>query len=172
MSSKTQVCLSEGWVITCPPGPSPNFNNVASISISYMKRCAAISSQTAQKLCLDVVTWTAFGEDITIEMHIRDVVQVHHTGVARSAVAATTLRDKIYICGGKNKACGLLASGEEYAAGRDDWYPLPEMKSGRCHHKLTALGSRIYATGGDDKDGQPMSTIEWLDPSEGHWTAV
>jgi len=87
---------------------------------------------------------------------------------ARAGHCLAAVGAKVYAAGGYDDSNIALASVEvlDTAAGGDwKWKPGPAMNYARAYFGLAAVGTKLYAAGGDA--GQPLQSVEVLDTEAG-----
>ncbi|XP_055356601.1 kelch-like protein 3 [Paramacrobiotus metropolitanus] len=69
------------------------------------------------------------------------------------------------ICGGypaKGRQCNILATGDIYNAGTNQWSELPAMREARCSFAAKVHNGYLYVTGGVGRDSTVLSSCERL----------
>eukprot|EP00964_Phaeocystis_antarctica_P082240 scaffold51565_cov74-Phaeocystis_antarctica.AAC.2 len=92
--------------------------------------------------------------------------------------AAAALDGKLYVIGGSTEDKGrpgwqatAADGGEVYDPKADGWQPLPSMPTARELLAVAAVGGKVYAIGGCNRD-QPCDAVEAYDPITGAWTEL
>ena len=96
---------------------------------------------------------------------------------ARNAAGGTVLDGKFYVVGGRSPGIRStdqqpLATVEIYTPGADRWDAAAPLPTARGSLAVAALGSRVYAFGGEDSTRAVSNAVERLDPATGAWTAL
>ena len=94
--------------------------------------------------------------------------------VGRYGLSAVTVAGKIYAIGGIEVVGGVLvysSAVEEYDPIGNTWTSKTAMPTPRAYFGLAAVGTDIYAIGGDDGSG-PITTIEKYDTLFNTWAAI
>lgn len=97
--------------------------------------------------------------------------------LARNAAGGAVVDGRFYVVGGRSPGIRSsdqqpLASVEVYTPGSDRWDAGPSLPAARASLAVAALGSRIYAFGGELADGSVSNAVERMDTSGGAWTAL
>ena len=66
----------------------------------------------------------------------------------------------------------VLASAELFSLEQNTWTPVKNMNVVRFGHAVVAVGSRIFAIGGDDRNNNNFDTIEEFDVKEKSWKMI
>jgi N-acetylneuraminic acid mutarotase len=89
--------------------------------------------------------------------------------IARTAVAAAKLNDKIYIIGGTNLSGDTLGLVEEYDPLRNLWSTKARIPTERASAAAVVVDGYIYVMGG--RDGNTvLASLERYDPSTNSWS--
>jgi hypothetical protein len=73
--------------------------------------------------------------------------------------------------GGSN-GNGDLATVERFHPEAGVWEEVAGMRSKRGYLGVAVLGSKLYAVGGYNGNGDYLSSVERFDPEAGHWEEV
>lgn len=97
--------------------------------------------------------------------------------VARNAAAAAVVDGRLWVLGGR--APGIrrgdqspLASVEVYDPAANAWTAGPALPAARGSLAAAALGTRVYAFGGEDASGAVVDSVTRLDTATGTWTSL
>ncbi|RRR68849.1 MAG: LuxR family transcriptional regulator [Candidatus Viridilinea halotolerans] len=85
------------------------------------------------------------------------------------ALAAFDLQQEIYLFGGSD-ANGVSGSIERYDPTNDLWTSLGEKPTPVQHASAVTLRGQIFLPGGEDAEGQVLTTLEIYDPRERSWS--
>jgi len=65
-----------------------------------------------------------------------------------------------------------VATTEMFSLSENTWTPVADMNFARFGHAVVAVGSRIFAIGGDDRNSNNFDTIEEFDINEKKWQII
>jgi len=93
--------------------------------------------------------------------------------IPRSGHGCTTVGGNysVLVTGGTQEFGGTaLADAEMYSPDSNSWTSIASMNIGRFGHALVAVGDKVFAIGGDDRNNNYMDTIEEYDAKRNTWT--
>ena len=93
--------------------------------------------------------------------------------VPRCHLATVCLNGEIYAIGGISKQSGQYKaqkSVEKFVPKESRWSYVSSMNTAREQHAACVLRGKIYVVGGEDEDGNSVSTIECYDPDKDTWS--
>ena len=83
--------------------------------------------------------------------------------------AGCVYNNKIYISGG-SRGGDILSRVSSYNPVDDSWTDIPSMMTARQNHCMVTVADQIYVIGGQNDDGNVISTIEMFKPGYVIWT--
>jgi N-acetylneuraminic acid mutarotase len=87
-------------------------------------------------------------------------------------VAAAVLDGRLYVAGGFGLPRGTQSRAfEAFDPATSTWAKLAPLPEARDHAGLTAIGGRLYLTGGNGEGFQPRPNLWIYDASKDHWSA-
>ena len=91
----------------------------------------------------------------------------------RGEVAAAVLDGRLYVAGGFGLPMrSQSAAFEAYDPGSDGWRELAPLPEARDHSALTAIGARLYLSGGNAEGFVRRANLWVYDPATDHWSAA
>ena len=96
--------------------------------------------------------------------------------VARAFAGAAISGGRVYVMGGLDANGQILTRSDVYTpvleeSGENPWsegMPLPEA---RARHGMTSVGDLVFVLGGDEKDGRPLSNLQFF-PAANLWQRI
>jgi N-acetylneuraminic acid mutarotase len=86
---------------------------------------------------------------------------------------AISVGKKVYTIGGiDTKAFNVTAQTYSYDVDLNEWNKCALMNVARCKFGVSVINGRIYVTGGQDINGNSLSSIEMYDPELNIWTSM
>ena len=83
--------------------------------------------------------------------------------------AAVEWNGTVVVTGGLDP---VTASVEQFNPKTNQWTALPDLQVARCAHALVNIDSCLYAIGGQNKDDEPLKSVERYDAASKSWTIV
>ena len=78
---------------------------------------------------------------------------------------------KLYVSGGHD-GNSPLSSAEVFDPQTQTWAPIAPMSTEREDVMVAAVQGKLYAAGGDDRNGDTLDSVEAYDPQQKCWEAV
>ena len=111
--------------------------------------------------------WVSGGRYKKDSKHLSDM------SIPRSGHGCTTIGGNysVLVTGGTQEFGGTaLSNAEVFSPESNSWKDIASMNVGRFGHAVVAVGDKVFAIGGDDRNNNYMDTIEEYDTRRNTWT--